>query len=287
MARPEVTAGGLPDLWAPLEPGLLAAIGGIVAPIALVALAVGLFQSRGRLTLSAMRPNPGRLNPIGGMRRLVSSEALVGLGWPLVKLAVLALVVQAVARGVVAALPGAIAGGVPAQMGALGDAIVAVARDGTGAMALLAVGDAAYRRRQFMNRARMTRQEVREELRESEGDPMIRARLRALRRARARRRMLHQVPKAKVVVVNPTHFAVALAYDHTKMAAPEVVAKGADFLAQKIIQIARESRVPVVTNPPLARSLYQSVELGEPIPIALYEAIAEILAHVYSLRRRS
>lgn len=287
MAQPDVSPGTLPNLWAPLLPAILSILGGVVLPIALVAVASGMFQIRGRLAMGTLRPNPGRLNPIGGMKRMVSSEALVNLIWPLVKLAVTAFVVQSVARGVLATLPMAVGGGLTGQMNALGDAILAVARDSAGALVLLAVGDLAYRRRQFLQQARMTRQELREEVKETDGDPMLRARLRAIRRKLAQRRMLHQVPKAKVVVVNPTHFAVALAYDHKRMAAPEVVAKGADLIAQKIIQIAKENRVPIVPNPPLARSLYRTVEIGDPVPVALYEAIAEILAQVYSLRRRS
>jgi flagellar biosynthetic protein FlhB len=133
----------------------------------------------------------------------------------------------------------------------------------------------------------MSRQELRDELRQSEGDPTLRGRLRALQRRLAKGRMLQQVTRAQVVVTNPAHYAVALAYRMGQTAAPEVVAKGADLMAQRIVARAREHRVPIVPNPPLARALYRSVEVGQPIPTALYEAVAEVLAYVYSLRRRS
>lgn len=286
-AHPDVTPANLGRVWAPMGPGVVSVLVGVLVPVALVALVTGLFQIRGRLAFGALRPNPGHLNPISGMRRMVGTEAVVGLIWPLLKLVVVAFAVQGPLRDVLQGVPTAVSGGLGEQIRALSAGAMAVARNGTAALVLLGFGDVLYRRWQFQRQARMTRREVRDEMRESEGDPMIRSRLRALRQKMARQRMLHAVPQARVVVVNPTHFAVALAYDPKKMAAPRVVAKGADHLAQKIIEIARANRVPVVPNPPLARTMYRSVEIGEPIPVALYQAIAELLAYVYSLRRRN
>src|SRR5579884_1917803 len=281
-----LTASDLPGLFAPMGPAVLIVLAGVILPAATVALAAGLFQIRGRLAYGAVRPDPGRLNPLAGFRRLVSAEAFVGLLWPLLKLVVVCLAIQGPIRRVLGELPTAVAGGFDAQLRVLGNTALEVARDGTGALAVLAVVDVVYRRWQFLRQARMTRHEVREELRQSEGDPNVRGRIRAQQRRMARNRMMHRVPGATVVIVNPTHVAVALAYDQTRVA-PEVVAKGADLLAARIIAIAREHRVPVVPNPPLARALYRSVEVGQPIPSPLYQAVAEVLAYVFTVRRRS
>ncbi len=281
-----LTAGDLPGLFVPMGSAALVILAGVTLPAALVALAAGLFQIRGRLAYGALRPDPGRLNPLVGFRRLLGPDALVGLLWPLLKLSVVCLAIQGPARRVLEELPTAVAGGFGMQLGVLGGSALEVARDGAGALVILAVVDVAYRRWQFLKRARMTRHELREELRQSEGDPNVRGRIRAQQRRMARSRMMHRVPEATVVIVNPTHVAVALAYDASKTA-PEVVAKGADLLAARIIAIAREHRVPVLPNPPLARALYRSVEVGQPIPSPLYQAVAEILAYVFTVRRRS
>ncbi|HLH73082.1 MAG TPA: EscU/YscU/HrcU family type III secretion system export apparatus switch protein [Chloroflexota bacterium] len=284
--RPEFTAQDLPALLQPVGRSMLLLLVGVVVPAATVALAAGLFQIRGRFAFRAVTPSPGRLNPAVGFRRLFSIDALISLLWPLLKVAVVVLAVQATFQGIVQVLPTAVAGGLEPQIQLLGNATFDVARNGAGALVLLSVADVLYRRWQFLRQARMTRREVREEVRQNEGDPAIRNRIRALQRRMARSRMLHRVPSATAVVVNPTHFAVALAYDAEKMAAPEVVAKGVDLIAERIIEIAREHRVPIVPNPPLARTLYKSVEIGQPIPTTLYQAVAEILAYVFTLRRR-
>lgn len=131
----------------------------------------------------------------------------------------------------------------------------------------------------------MTKQEVREEQKDVEGNPLIRMRIRRLQREALRRRMMEQVPKATAVIVNPTHFAVAIRYQTSTMAAPKVVAKGKNFLALRIRELAIRSQVPVIENPPLAQALYRSAEVGQEIPTHLYQAVAEILAYIYRLTR--
>lgn len=143
--------------------------------------------------------------------------------------------------------------------------------------------DLLRQRRRYFRDLRMTRQEVREEIRQNEGSPEIKARIRRLRRELLRRRMMAEIPKATAVVVNPTHYAVALRYDRVSMAAPRVVAKGRNYLAQRIREKALQHGVPVVENPPLARALYRQVEVGQEIPVELYRAVAEVLAYVYRL----
>lgn len=150
--------------------------------------------------------------------------------------------------------------------------------------AVLALVDYGYQRFSFLQSMRMSKQEVKEEHRQSEGDPMVKARLRHVRMERARRRMMAAVPNASVVVTNPTHYAVALAYEMGDKGAPRVVAKGADLIAQKIREIAEENDVPLVENPPLARALYANVELDEEIPEEHYRAVAEIISYVFRLK---
>ncbi len=146
--------------------------------------------------------------------------------------------------------------------------------------------DYFFQKRDFSKKIRMTKQEAKQEHREREGDPQIRARIRSVQREMARRRMMQAVRKADVIVTNPTHIAVALVYDREKMLAPRVVAKGADHLAQRIKKIAAEAGVPLVENVPLARALHQSVKIGQYVPKALYQAVAEVLAYVYRLKKR-
>jgi flagellar biosynthetic protein FlhB len=155
------------------------------------------------------------------------------------------------------------------------------------ALLLLAWGalDWLRQRRRYLRDLRMTRQEVREEHRQNEGSPEVKMRIRRLRRELLRRRMMAEVPKATAVIVNPTHYAVALRYDQATMAAPAVVAKGKNYLALRIREKAVEHRVPVVENPPLARALYHQVEVGQEIPVSLYRAVAEVLAYVYRVMR--
>lgn len=276
----------VPLLFAPMGSAGLAVLASVTLPVATVAVGAGLLQTRGRLAYTALRPDPSRLNPLAGLRRLFGMQALIGLLWPVLKLAVVVIVVQGSIRTILANLPTAVSSGFAQQLNILGEAALGTALNGAIALVALGALDILYRRWQFLRQARMSRKEVRDELRQNEGDPFMRSRIRGQQRRMARNRMMQSVPKARVVVVNPTHFAVALVYS-VEMPAPKVVAKGADLIAQRIIEIAREHRIPVVPNPPLARALYRSVEVGEPVPSSLYQAVAEILAYVFSVRRRS
>ena len=154
-------------------------------------------------------------------------------------------------------------------------------------LAVFAAIDWWVNRKEFSKQVRLTKQEAKQEHKEHEGDPQIKARIRAIQRESARRRMMQAVKKADVIITNPTHIAIAIVYEKDKMAAPKVVAKGADFLAQRIKKIAAEAGVPLVENVPLARTLYKSVKTGHGIPRNLYQAVAEVLAYVYRLKNRT
>jgi flagellar biosynthetic protein FlhB len=152
-----------------------------------------------------------------------------------------------------------------------------------GLLILLAFIDFLYVRWEMEQKLKMTKQEQKEEFKESEGDPHIKAQIRALQQRMARKRMMAEVPKADAVITNPTHLAVAIRYDQATMAAPIVVAKGADYVAMRIREIARENNIPLIENPPVARLLHK-IDLGAPIPEEMFKAVAEILAHIYSLK---
>ncbi|WP_044563940.1 flagellar biosynthesis protein FlhB, partial [Azospirillum sp. B4] len=155
------------------------------------------------------------------------------------------------------------------------------------ALALLAGADWWYQRWKFMRDLRMTKQEVKDEHKQSEGDPLIKGKIRALRIQRARSRMMDNVPKADVVVTNPTHYAIALKYDPISMTAPMVVAKGVDFVAARIRELAEEHGIPLVPNPPLARALYASAEVDEEIPAEHYKAVAQVISYVFKLKKKT
>lgn len=155
-----------------------------------------------------------------------------------------------------------------------------------GAFTVIAVADLFYRRYEYIKNLKMTKTEVKDEYKQQEGDPNVKSRLRQLRMEKARKRMMANVPKADVVITNPTHYAVALRYDSEKHGAPVVVAKGINLIADKIREIAEESRVPLVSNPPLARALHDTVELDRAIPPEHFKAVAEIISYVYKLKKR-
>jgi flagellar biosynthesis protein FlhB len=154
-------------------------------------------------------------------------------------------------------------------------------------MLVVAVADYVYQRFEYMKQLRMSRQEIRDEHKQSEGDPQVKARLRQIRMDRARRRMMAAVPTADVVVTNPTHFSVALRYDSETMAAPSVVAKGVDTVAFRIRELAKQHDVPIVENPPLARALFAGVEIDQQVPEAHFKAVAQVISYVYRLKGRT
>jgi flagellar biosynthetic protein FlhB len=262
----------------------------VLAPVAglagVAAAAAVLLQTRGMVSAKPLAPQLSRISPLAGAKRLVSPEAAAEFLRTLVKLgAVGAALVWAV--GDLAALRGTLALGPGALLAAMGAAAWRLLGAALAAYAVIAVLDLLWVRLRHFRQLRMSRQDLREELRETEGDPQLKARQKQLRSQRARRRMLAAVPKAAVVVTNPTHYAVALAYDPAGgTAAPRLVAKGVDAMAARIRAAAEEARVPIVPNPPLARALWR-LELDQEIPPEHYQAVAEIIAFVWRLRRQA
>lgn len=258
------------------------------APFALLLLVVALispiFIGGWLFSGKALQPNFGRLNPLKGIGNLFSSRS----GVELVKAIAKALIVGVVAWMMVASeindmLSLAVD---PLKTGSahLGSLLLMSFIVVVSSLVLIAAMDVPYQLWHYANKLKMTREEVRQESKESDGDPHIKAKIRQLQREMARRRMMTEVPTADVVVTNPTHYAVALKYTDGKMRAPKVVAKGADDVAAKIRELAAEHRVPLLEAPPLARALYTHTDLGDEIPEDLYTAVAEVLAYVFQLR---
>jgi flagellar biosynthetic protein FlhB len=255
-----------------------------VAVMALAGVAGPLLQNGFIIAIQRLEPKFGNLSPLSGLRRLLSVRSLVEFGKNLVKFALVGGMVWLLLRPEVdrlTLLPGLDFAQIAAEIGRL---IARMMAGVIGVMTVLALLDLGYQRLSFRHSMRMTRQEVKDEYRQAEGDPRTKAQFRQLRVERARRRMMAAVPKATVVVTNPTHYAIAFKYEMETMSAPIVVAKGVDFLAQKIREIAAENGVPLVENPPLARALYASVEIDQEIPPEHYKAVAEIIGYVFRLQ---
>jgi flagellar biosynthetic protein FlhB len=226
----------------------------------------------------------GRLSLVSGIGRLVGTDALIELGKGIVKLLLIGGTGFFVFWQHRKEIPGFIQVDL-AQMLAMTMALVLKMLIAMLIVqALLAAADYFINRFRFMQRHRMTRQEVKEEAKQSEGDPLIKGRIRGLRMQRARQRMMQAVPQATVVVTNPTHYAVALKYEEDTMAAPICVAKGADLVAARIRELAEENGVPLVANPPLARALFATVEIEQPVPPQHFKAVAEVIGFVWRLK---
>ena len=260
-----------------------------VAPLLVVLplLGVGVgFAQGGIFSFKAML-HFDTLNPMSGFKRLLSMQSLVSLGRSLAKIGIVGGLTWRALLDTAALLPTVDGSTDPHVMLAfIAQAMLNVGIPAAEAMMVLAVADYAYQRWTFSKSARMSKQEVKEEHKQQEGDPMLKGQMRARQRKMASaRRQLQDVPSATVVVTNPTHIAVALQYEGG-MSSPKILAKGADLIAEKIKQTAREAGVPCVENVPLARGLFKAVEVGDEIPIELYQAVAEVLAYVFSLKNR-
>lgn len=250
----------------------------------IAALAAPLALGGWNLSLGALAPDITRLDPIAGFARLFSPRGAVELGKAFAKFLLVATVAVVVLRGESARLLGL--GTEPLSV-AIVDSAELASRALLGisaALAVVAAIDVPWQLWQYAHRLGMTREEIREEMKESEGSPEMRGRIRRVQREMARHRMMHEVPKADVVVVNPTHFAVALRYEERRMRAPVVVAKGSELIAARIREIATEHAVPIFEAPPLARALYHSVEIGAEIPASLYVVVAQVLTYIYQLK---
>jgi flagellar biosynthetic protein FlhB len=262
-------------------------IAAVAIPLLLLVLAAAagnLIQHRLVWSSEALRPKFSKVSPIAGLGRLFSKQALANFVKGLLKLTLIGGIMTALLwpqryrlESMVAVDPTAI---LPLAQSLSLDMLGAV----VAALALIAAADYLFQYRQWFERQKMSLREMKEEFKQSEGDPMVKAKIRQLRLARSKRRMMAAVPQASVVITNPTHFAVALQYERG-MTAPVCVAKGVDALARKIREVADGHGVPIVENPPLARALHATVEIDQEIPAEHYQAVAEIIGYVMRLNR--
>ena len=243
-------------------------------------LAIGGWNLSGQ----ALSPKFSKLNPAAGLGRMFSARGSVELGKGIAKVFVVSMIGWVLLEGMTPQLMGLssepLQGAIAHSAALAGYALLVLC---FGLVAIAAV-DVPFQLWQHSRDLKMTREEVKQEYKESEGSPETRGRIREAQRALARGRMMQEVPKADVVITNPTHYAVALRYDESRNRAPIVVAKGSDLLAAKIREIATENGVPLVAAPPLARALFRSVELGHEVPAALYVTVAQVLTYVYQLK---
>lgn len=254
------------------------------AVVLVAAVASPLLVGGWLFSVNALLPKFERLDPLKGIARMFSLHALSELGKALAKAVLVGVAVWAVLRNQSDAVFALMSAPLDAAGPALGSLLFHAFAAMAGMLALIACIDVPWQRWQHAKKLMMTRDEVRREHREQEGSPEIKGRIRAQQREMARRRMMAEVPKADVVVTNPTRFAVALRYSENRDAAPVVVAKGTDELAAKIREIAAAHDIPLLEAPPLARALYRHAEPGDPIPEKLYTAVAQVLAYVFRLR---
>jgi len=261
------------------------AIAPLIAILVVTAIAAPMAISGWLFTTSVWAPNFSRLNPITGLGRVFSKQGLTQLLLALVKSLIVGgtgyLTVRHYSADAISLITETPTIALPHALHLAGVCCLWI----IAAMLLLVVFDVPYQIWSHRKKLRMTKEEVKREFKENEGDPRIKARIRAQQRELARRRMMAQVPKADVIVTNPTHFAVALQYLDGEMRAPRLIAKGSDLVAARIREIGEANNIPLIEAPPLARALYHHTELNHEIPATLYGAVAEILAWVYQLRR--
>jgi len=263
----------------------LEAILPIMVSVLVVSVVVSFMQVGFAFTPDTIMPQFSRINPIAGFGRIFSLRSLVELVKSLVKITVVGYFIYRFIRQETVRIPALMMSELAESFAVLSAIIYDLAFQIAMVILILAILDYGYQWWEHMQNLKMSKQEVKEEMKQTEGNPQIKGKIREKQRAMAMRRMMSEVPKADVIVTNPTHFAVALKYE-SGMDAPTVIAKGADFIAQRIREIAKENDVVIVENKPLAQALFKHAEVGDFVPPDLYKAVAEVLAYVYRLKRK-
>ena len=280
-----VTIEGLMELFIGIMIVLVKTVMPIMFAILAIGLAVNLYQVGFMITTEQLEFNLDKLNPINGFGRFFSKRALVELFKSIFKIIVIGYFLYLYLKDQIPLLPQFIFFDLPQSLATAADIIFTMAFQVIGVIMLMAAADYAYQKWQMTQDLKMSKQEVKDEYKQTEGDPQIKGKIRQKQRQMAMQRMMSEVPKADVIVTNPTHLAIALRYSKG-MVAPLVVAKGQDIVAERIKQIAREHHIMIVENKAVARALYQAVEVGGVVPAELYQAVAEILAYVYRIKHR-
>lgn len=253
---------------------------------AMVSIAATMAQTRGLFTMKAAAPKMSRLNPLQGLKKLISMQGLMELVKSLLKIAILGIIVYLQIKDAFPKFARLMDMSLPQAMATVGDLILGMVWTVCAIFVFVAAFDFLFQWWQFEKNLRMSKQELKEEYKETEGDPQIKGKIKERQQAMSRRRMMQQVPQADVVIRNPTHFAIAIRYRPEEDVAPVVLAKGADALALRIVKAAEEAGVYITENRPLARGLYDAVEIDDMVPVEFYRPVAEVLAFVYNLREK-
>ena len=282
----ELSIDSLYDLSGEIYYTLLPAFAPFAVIIVLVGILASILQVGIQITLKAIAPKFNKISPLTGLKRLFSTQSLADFLKSIAKLIIVGIVGYITYMDKITELNG-LSVATPEDILQYNFTVVAeVSGKIVLALVAIAIFDYLYQRWHHEKQLMMTKHEVKEETKQTEGDPQLKARIRQIQREMSNARMMQEVPKADALIVNPTHFSVAILYDRDVMEAPEVTAKGTDHMALRMRTVARENSVPILERPELARDLYANVEIGETIPERFYKAIAEILAFVYRLRRR-
>lgn len=257
-------------------------------PIAVIGFALGIIGHLSQIgfifSVEPMTPDLEKINPLAGLKRLLSTRNLTETVRVVFKGMILCLVSYLILKTAILKSPELVFKHPYAIFEVLGDTGKTLFLSLCGILLVFAAIDFVLQRREFSKQTHVTKAEAKQEAKEQEGDPMVKARIRTIQREMARKRMMQAVKTADVIITNPTHIAIALKYDKDKMVAPKVVAKGADFMAEKIKKLAAENGIVMVENVPLARAIFKSVKIGHVIPRNLFQAVAEVLAYVYKLK---
>ena len=260
----------------------------ILVSIMVAGILANLIQTRGlKLSAHPLIPKFNKLNPLKGFGRIISKNTLVELFKSLFKISIVSIISYQTIKGRWDEIPTLVGFGVGQTISFMGEVALEIMIKVLLAMIFLALLDYAFQRFSYLENLRMTKQETKDERKETEGNPQTKQRIRTVQMEMVRRRMMEAVPEADVVVTNPTHISVAIKYDMETFSAPVVVAKGKGHIAMKIREVAKEHDVPMVEDKPLARVLYKTGDIGQLIPATLYKAVAEILAFVYKLKGKA
>lgn len=250
-----------------------------------IAFVMNMVQFKWKVSREPLKPKFNKFNPVSGMKKIISKDSLMELFKSILKIGLVIWIIWGDLEDVIATILPLYGYDLLSGLGIIGNLALNIAIKIAAFYLIIGFADLLYQKRKFKNEMKMTKQEVKDEYKNSEGDPAVKGKIRSKMREASQRRMMQDVPTADVVITNPTHLAVALSYESNSGKAPVVVAKGEDFLAKKIRELAKENNVEIVENKPLARMLYYNVDIGQEIPPELYQAVAEVLAFVYNLRQ--
>lgn len=258
----------------------------IMALIVILSIAATMFQTKPLFVLESLKPKFNRLSPLQGLKKIFSLRSTVELLKGLIKISILFYILYDFIKGEIQQLPRLLSMDLLTACGYMFQTVFSMALKIAMAFAVISVFDYFYQKWEYERQLKMSKQEIKEEYKQLEGDPQIKGKIKELQRKRAMSRMMQQVPQADVVIKNPTHFAVALRYDPERDEAPVLLAKGQDELALRIIKAAEQHGIFVIENKPLARGIYAATDLNQALPREFYGAVAEILVHVYKLNHK-